>query len=140
MSETVPVSGKCLCGGITFTADADPNVGACHCGMCRGWGGGPLLALDCKQTVRFDGVEPAVYDSSPWAERGFCSRCGTHLFWRLKSTGQTMLALGVLGDGDPRFVVDHQVFIDKKPASYAFAGETKDMTEADSMAMFGGGG
>ena len=101
--------------------------------------GGPLLAVNCGDTVELAGEPPALFDSSPWAERGFCRDCGTHLFYRLKATGQTLMALGVLGDPHPEFKLDHQVFIDKKPESYAFAGETFDMTEAEVFAKFGGG-
>lgn len=139
MSERVAISGKCLCGAITFTAQADTGVGACHCATCRGWGGGPLLAINCGQSVEFAGEAPAVFDSSAWAERGFCATCGTHLFYRIKTTGQTLMTLGTVADDDARFQLDHQVFIDKKPGSYAFAGETYDMTEAEVFAKFGGG-
>jgi len=67
----------------------DTGVGACYCGMCRRWGGGPLLAVDCGTSVRLTGEEHVgVFASSKWAERGFCKQCGSHLFYRLKQNGQ----------------------------------------------------
>ena len=60
-----------------------------------------------------------VYNSSEWAERGFCAMCGTHLFYRLKQIGLYHVPLGLFGDQvNPEF--EKQVFIDKKPSNYSF--------------------
>ena len=137
MPETLAKEGSCLCGAVrVHVAERAGQVGACHCGMCRKWGGGPLLAVDCGTDVSFEGEENiGVYDSSDWAERGFCTKCGTHLFYRLKETRQHMLPAGLLDDSDD-LVFDHQVFIDRKPPYYRFANETRDMTEAEVFAMY----
>jgi hypothetical protein len=104
--------------------------------MCRKWGGGPLFAVDCGTDVVFTGEEHiSVYSSSDWAERGFCARCGSHLFYRLKESGQYMMAAGLFDDLKGA-VLDHQVFIDSKPDWYAFANETKNMTGAEIFAMY----
>jgi len=77
------------------------------------------------------------YDSSEWAERAFCSACGTHLFYRLKQTDQHMLSAGLFDlDGELEF--DHQIFIDEKPSYYCFADKTKNMTGAEVFAAFSG--
>ena len=40
--------GTCLCGAVTVSVSQPAaSVGACHCRMCRKWGGGPLLAVEC---------------------------------------------------------------------------------------------
>ncbi len=137
MADIVSATGSCLCGAVSIQANnMDTHVGACHCGMCRKWGGGPLMAVDCGTDVRFDGEEYiSVYDSSDWAERGFCKKCGSHLFYRLKQTQQHIIPAGLF-DGSPHFVFDHQVFIDKKPSFYDFANETHDMTEAEVFAKY----
>ena len=42
--------------------------------------GGPSLSVDCGSDVVYEGKEHIViYDSSAWAERGFCKKCGGHL-------------------------------------------------------------
>jgi hypothetical protein len=130
--------GGCLCGAVRFSANEfSKKAGACHCGMCRKWGGGPLMAVDCGAEVAFKGEENiTVFDSSDWAERGFCKKCGSHLFYRLKQNQQHMIPVGLFDDQQP-FVFNHQVFIDKKPAFYSFANETKNMTEAEIFAMYG---
>ena len=129
---------KCLCGAVRARVEkADKHaVGACHCATCRKWGGGPLLAMNCGNTVTFDGKDNiAVYDSSDWAQRGFCKQCGTHLFYRLKQSQQTIMPAGLFtADGA---VFDHQVFIDEKPAFYDFANHTENMTGAEVFAKYG---
>ena len=139
MPEPTTRSGSCLCGSITFTSqNVQPGIGACHCGMCRKWTGGPLMAVDAGTEISFQNDDHiSVYNSSDWAERGFCNQCGSHLFYRLKQTGQIIMPLGLFNDTSG-FVFDHQIFIDHKPDTYAFANETKEMTEAEVFAMYGG--
>ncbi|GEM_PF-4418387 len=85
MSGSITGKGNCLCGAIRITAiNINNNVGACYCGMCRKWGGGPLMAVNCGTNVSFEGEDNiSVFNSSDWAERGFCKKCGSHLFYRL---------------------------------------------------------
>lgn len=96
------------------------------------------MAIDCGTEVSVIGDEHvSVFDSSEWAERGFCNRCGTHLFYRIKQTGQHIISVGLFG-ADDAFVFDHQVFIDDKPTMYEFANDTEDMTGAEVFAKYGG--
>ena len=89
------------------------------------------MDIDCGPEVSFEGEENiSVFDSSPWAERGFCSRCGTHLFYRLKENNQYLMPVGLFDDQEG-LVFDHQVFIDEKPEYYSFANKTSDMTGAE---------
>ncbi len=129
--------GKCLCGAVRITAkDAGTEVGACHCKMCRRWGGGPFMEIECGTNVSFEGEENvSVFDSSAWAERGFCKKCGTHLFYRFKRTGQHGIPVGLFDD-DENLTFTHQVFIDEKPSFYRFADETHDVTGAEIIAKY----
>ena len=131
-----PHQGRCLCGASTLNASRiSRQVGACHCSSCRQWGGGPLLAVDCGSDVTLAGDDIRVYNSSDWAERGFCGQCGSHLFYRLKHNQQYIVPVGLFGEMDD-LVLDHQVFIDEKPGYYCFANETKDMTGAEIFEQF----
>lgn len=138
MSERVELQGACLCGKVRVAVKAaNRSVGACHCSMCRKWNGGPLLAIECGGDVSFEGEEHvAVFGSSEWAERGFCANCGSHLFYRLKEGGLYAVPVGLFDDSEP-FVFDHQVFIDEKPAFYAFANQTRNLTGAELFAQHG---
>lgn len=130
-------SGKCLCGAVTFEArEVDAHIHGCHCSMCRNWSGGPLLAA-MAQSVTFTGdAEISRYDSSEWAERGFCSRCGSNLFYRLKEADQYMLCMGAFEDESP-FQLAGEIYIDEKPPGYDFAGEHPRQTGAEFMASIG---
>lgn len=132
MSRRVSRTGRCLCGAVSFvTNSADTDVGACHCNMCRHWGGGPFIAVDCGSQVQFEGSEYIkVFDSSEWAERGFCRNCGSNLFYRLKHNNQHQIPPGLFDD-DTGLEFTHQVFIDERPEYYEFANETLDMTGSE---------
>ena len=138
MRDTTERRGHCICGEVRITAkNASSGVGACHCKMCRRWGGGPFMEIDCGADVEIDGEENiSVFDSSDWAERGFCRNCGTHLFYRLKESGQHMIPVGLFEDSES-LVFESQVFIDEKPDYYEFTNETKDLTGAEIFALFG---
>lgn len=121
--------GSCLCGKVTFSCKTvNENIGACHCGMCRKWVGGPLIAADCGQEVVFTGEEYIHrYDSSDWAQRGSCKSCGSSLFYFLKPKNQYIIPVGLF-EQQESFNFDHQIFIDAKPHYYSFANDTKNMT------------
>ena len=132
--------GHCLCGAITITAkQAASHVDACHCRTCRRWGGGPFVEIDCGTDVVIEGAETmTVYSSSEWAERAFCSACGSHLFYRLKDTGEHMVCAGLFDDAtdkDAGLTLRRQVFIDEKPGYYSFAGDSETLTGAELFAM-----
>ena len=95
------------------------------------------MIVDCGDNVSFEGEQQiGVFDSSEWADRGFCTRCGTHLFYRIKANQQYLVPVGMFGT-DHDFVFDHQVFVDERPDFYCFANETRNMTGAEVFAMFG---
>ena len=94
------------------------------------------MEIDCGTEVTFAGDENvSVYVSSDWAERGFCRQCGTHLFYRLKATGNYSVPIGLFED-DEQLEFRHQVFVDERPSYYEFSNRTKDMTGAELIAKF----
>lgn len=133
---TVEARGSCLCGAVALhTTQLGLDAGACHCDICRKWGGGPLFALSCGDDLRFEGEDRiSVFGSSAWAERGFCSACGTHLFIRVKQSGRYILPAGLF-PVESRLRFDHQIFIDRKPDFYGFTQETKNLTGAEVFAQ-----
>jgi hypothetical protein len=137
MAETTSRTGRCLCGGVSFTADiVEPHVSSCHCSMCRRWAGGVLLAIDCANGVDFHGAENITrYRSSDWAERAFCNICGSSLFYRLIEQDLTIMVADAF-DLQDDFKLTGQVFIDEKPTYYDFANDTKNMTGEEVFGMF----
>lgn len=137
MEQTIEKQGRCLCGAVEFSLSLKhPTFGACHCSMCRKWGGGPLLTVDTDipvQYIREDQIR--VYSSSDWAERGFCATCGSHLFYRLKQSGFYAVPVGLLDEPED-LTFDLQVFIDEKPSGYCFSNQTRTMTGEEVAALF----
>jgi hypothetical protein len=129
------MTGRCLCGSITFEAeDVESDHHACRCGMCRRWSGGAaFLGASCA-SVRFDSEERlGRYASSAWAERGFCTACGTTLFYFLKPTGAYVMSVGAFDD-ETRFRLVREIFIDCKPPGHSFAGDHERWTEEETFA------
>lgn len=94
------------------------------------------MEINCGTEVDFDGIEKlSVFDSSEWAERGFCSACGSHLFYRLKGTQEHMISVGLFDD-DSDLVFQRQVFIDEKPQYYQYSNKTEDLTGEELFAQF----
>lgn len=127
-------AGRCLCGAVTFTAQGvATELHGCHCSMCRRWSGGSVLAAEVK-SVAFEGAEHLRrYDSSEWAERGFCEYCGSNLFYRLKASDQYMMSMGAFDD-QSEFRLVGEIFVDEKPPGYAFSGEHPRQTGAEFLA------
>ena len=140
MSDTIICKGRCLFGKVKVTANTmSQAIGACHCSMCRRWSGGPLMAVDCGNDVEFEGQENiSVYNSSAWAERGFCLTCGSHLFYRMKQNNKHIIPVGIFENIDG-LSFDHQVFIDEKPNYYCFSNQTNDMTGKEIFEKFSPG-
>ncbi|HBC3522765.1 TPA: GFA family protein [Vibrio alginolyticus] len=128
---------SCICGAVKIEIDnPDPNFTVCHCYMCRTWGGGPLFALKCGSEVVFSGNEKIKqYTSSPWAKRGFCGECGTHLFYKLIDTQEYNIPLGLL-PSLPGLKMSIQYFSDMRPNYYCFTNETQEMTSEDIVSFF----
>ena len=137
MQKNKTTKGSCLCGAVTFTVpEMDRKLIACHCDMCRKWTGGPFLSVKCGTDIQFTGKEHiTVYNSSDWAERGFCSKCGSGLFYRFKENKLYYMAVGLF-DNCEGIIFEEQLFIDQKPEYYHFANETKNMTKEEVFAEF----
>ena len=136
MTEELSLEGRCMCGAVTINATANNlNVSACHCGMCRRWSAGPFMEVNC-QNVMFDGDEHiGRIRSSEWAERGFCTKCGSNLFYHLIDSSDYQVSAGLFDD-QSMFRMSLQVFIDDKPDFYEFANKTQTMTSEEVFAAF----
>jgi len=128
------MTGRCLCGVVTFTAEhVETEHHACHCGMCRRWSGGSAFFAAATQGLTFASRDQlGVYASSEWAERGFCRTCGTTLFYFLKPTQTYLVSVGAFDDASP-FRLVREIFIDRKPPGYAYAGDHERWTEAETF-------
>jgi hypothetical protein len=90
-------SGGCQCGRIRFQAKAlSDNPHICHCRMCQKASGNffgarvSVLLTDLTWTRG----EPSRFYSSKGAARGFCSSCGTPLFYHGEGSMRISMSIG----------------------------------------------
>ena len=93
--------------------------------------GGSSVAIEGKENLQ-------VFESSDWAERGFCKVCGTHLFYQLKESMEYMLPVGLFSTVDS-FIFEKEIYVDSKPEFYCFGNEVERLTEEEVVARFKGG-
>ncbi|MEM8632019.1 MAG: GFA family protein [Pseudomonadota bacterium] len=131
------VTGRCLCGAVTLSFEPAGDLTACHCDICRRWTGAMFLEVPVKPgTMRYDGPVK-TYASSDWAERAWCDRCGTTLWFHLTldGTDDYAVAAGALDD-QSSLKLSREDFYDRKPEGYAFAGDHRKVTAAENTAAF----
>jgi hypothetical protein len=99
---TQTMTGGCQCGRVRYTVQADPAEAAlCHCKMCQKATGGVAAALaEVQQSEVIWQGEPDWYDSSPFAQRAFCSQCGSPIGYRWRE-GSTKIGLTIGSFDDP---------------------------------------
>ncbi|GGF64385.1 GFA family protein [Alteromonas lipolytica] len=137
MSDQPVMQAKCLCQSVNIELTPKSlEIGACHCETCRQWSGSPYLAIESEK-ADFSGDTIATYESSEWAERGFCKQCGTHLFYKLKGADSYYVPVGLFAEINS-MAMTHQLFIDSKPTYYNFAEQTVCMTGAEVFASIAG--
>ena len=127
-------SGRCLCGSVTFDAnDVTTDYHSCHCATCQRWSGGSAHGVQVG-SIAFSGEDNiSRYESSDWAERGFCKKCGGHLFYYLKPSQMYLVWAGFFDDQSTLNMVG-EIFVDEKPPGYSFAGDHERLTGAEFMA------
>ena len=119
------LNGSCLCGAITFTAQAPArDPAACHCTQCRKQSGHYWAAVQVMDTgLRIDGT-PAWYASSDTARRGFCATCGSFLVWIGTADPDTGVALGAL-DSPTGLHLERHIFTADKGDYYDIPDTTR---------------
>jgi hypothetical protein len=114
------IEGGCLCGGVRFAArGALRPIIACHCGQCRKQTG-TYVAATASAAADLDVVRDeslAWYSSSEEAERGFCTRCGSGLFWRRKGAEMISIFAGAL-EGATGLSIEKHIYVADKPDWY----------------------
>src|SRR6202035_4924267 len=81
------LTGRCLCGNVTYTAESDPLVTAiCHCHSCQRQTGSTysLVVAVPRGSVSIDGSSLATFDTTTEStgtptHRQFCRNCGSPL-------------------------------------------------------------
>lgn len=121
--EYIMHQGSCLCGMVTFEVEGDLSpVEACHCSQCRKWTGHILASTEVSRS-RLKIHHPdrvSWFQSSKKVRRGFCSQCGSSLFFDPIDTRKhdwTGISMGVF-DGVTDTKMALHIFVAEKGDYY----------------------
>lgn len=93
------LKGTCLCGAVSLEVDGDLErpPEACHCTQCRKQSGHFLAAVNVRRDALtiHGGDRITWYQSSEQVQRGFCSVCGSSLFWNPTIEGYEFIAVAM---------------------------------------------
>lgn len=113
---------RCLCGKVAFDLPGPAGpITACHCIQCRKLSGHYSASFDADpDTIRWRRREAlAVYTTPGGGERGFCSGCGSSLWFRSAAGEFSVEAGSVTGATGARL------------AEHIFVGDKGDYYEID---------
>jgi hypothetical protein len=118
-------TGSCLCGAVTFEVAA-PLRGpdACHCTQCRRQSGHFWASTDVARSdlkIRGSG-KITWFRSSEKVRRGFCSVCGSVLFWDPVRRDFVGVAMGAFDPPTGTRLAMH-IFVAEKGDYYDIADE-----------------
>lgn len=116
-------TGHCLCGSVRLTIRGEVGpVIACHCSQCRRQTGLYFASADVQRAdLTIEGEEfVSWYHASDKASRGFCSRCGSALFWAANGSDKISVMAGLF-DQPSGLAMDHHIYCKDKGDFYAIA-------------------
>ncbi len=115
------ISGKCLCGDVSFTVDGPlGRVAACHCGQCRKQSGHYWASSSAALSDMAINGSVSWYEASKAAKRGFCPNCGSFLFWTAHDEDTISFSLGAL-DEPTGLKLESHIFVADKGDYYDIA-------------------
>ncbi len=109
-------TGSCLCGAVAFTIDGDLSPpSACHCSQCRKQSGHVWASTWTQQdNLRFSASDTLQwFRASGTARRGFCSTCGSFLFWQNNDEDTISISMGALSEPTGLTLSQHIFVADK---------------------------
>ena len=115
--------GSCLCGAVTFEVEGELHPpDACHCRQCRKQSGHYFASTDVpRSAVTVHGGDKVTwFRSSEKVRRGFCSICGSALFWDPIEKDWTGLSMGAF-DGATGTRLRIHIFVADKGDYYDIA-------------------
>ena len=111
--------GSCMCGAVRYRVIGPLRpIIACHCIQCRKSSGHYVAATACAtEALHIEGDTLQWYASSKEAERAFCGRCGSNLFWRRQGSSSISIWAGSI-DGPTGLHIAQQLFAESKGDYY----------------------
>ncbi len=99
------MTGRCLCGQVHYTGEADPIFTlCCHCKTCQRHSGAPFTTVIAvpREKITFPGspstyTEPGGTSGEP-IHRRFCANCGSPVILEREGSPRLLLLAGTLDD------------------------------------------
>jgi hypothetical protein len=116
-------TGSCLCGAVQFEVDGElRGPDACHCTQCRKQSGHYWASTDVSEVnLKIRGEDKITwYRSSDKVRRGFCSTCGSVLFWDPLERNWVGIAMGAFDPPTGTRLARH-IFVAEKGDYYDIA-------------------
>lgn len=128
------MEGRCLCGEVRITlSNPSPHLEICQCDMCRRWGGA-FYAAQTAESFTISGEDfITIYRSSDWAERAFCTKCGSNLWYRFLPTGNRSFLAGLFDDAR-NSTIEKEIFSDEAATWTKLSGDHPRQTGAEVIA------
>lgn len=122
MGDSKVVKGSCLCGAISYeVAKFEPNMGHCHCSMCRKFHGAAFSSYGEVTKENFKWLKGKklleTYIANNGTERQFCKKCGSSLSFKAASDEILEISLASLDENAP-FDIDAHIFTESKVGWY----------------------
>lgn len=127
MSESIETQeGGCDCRAVRYSVSGElKDVTVCHCGQCRRIGGYAWASVRvAPANLTFLSDDDLVWrQSSDWAERGFCAKCGSALFYRMHDKPDRIAVAAGSFDDTSGLKVWRHIFVKDKAGYMDIGGE-----------------
>ena len=117
------LKGSCLCGSVRFELSEEAGAPtACHCVQCRQQSGHYFASANVRKAgvTTFGAEHLTWFQSSAKVRRGFCSKCGSWLFWEPLARDWTSIAMGAF-EGSTGLHLERHIFVAEKGDYYTIA-------------------
>ena len=120
--EARMLTGSCLCGANRFSLDGPMGaVTACHCSQCRKTSGHYAASFDAEEAALIWAAKAvSEYETAGGGRRGFCSGCGSSLYFRA-ADGAFSVEAGCIDNPTGGRLARH-IFVADKGDYYALKG------------------
>jgi hypothetical protein len=103
--------------------------------MCRRHTSGVFVNITTEQDSIVVEGPATVFESSAWANRGFCAVCGSTLWYGTTQDGVRNLAAGLFDNAGGASLA-REYFVDQCPDGYGLTGHHEKLTRQQTIALF----
>ena len=109
-----------MCGAVRFEVDGElPPPNACHCSRCRRVSGHFWVSTDVRRdALTVEGEEHVRwYHTADDVRRGFCTTCGSALFWDAMERDTIAIGMGAF-ETPTGAQLSHHIYVANKGDYY----------------------